>query len=89
MAKYMLKLPSMGESVTEATITGWLKDVGDSIDIDEPLVEVATDKVDNELPSEVSGVLTKRLFEKDSVAQRLGHGGEQQCGMTTHQVPGI
>ncbi len=69
MAQFEVRLPKMGESVTEATITGWLKDVGDSIDIDEPLVEVATDKVDNELPSEVSGVLTKRLFEKDSVAQ--------------------
>ena len=69
MAQFEVRLPKMGESVTEATITGWLKDVGDSIDIDEPLVEVATDKVDNELPSEVSGVVTKRLFEKDSVAQ--------------------
>ena len=69
MAQFEVRLPKMGESVTEATITGWLKDVGDSIDIDEPLVEVATDKVDNELPSEVSGVVTKRLFEKDTVAQ--------------------
>lgn len=59
----------MGESVTEATITNWLKNVGDTVAMDEPLVEVATDKVDNELPSEAEGVLVKRLFEKDQVAQ--------------------
>ena len=59
----------MGESVTEATITSWLKEVGEKIEVDEPLVEVATDKVDNELPSEFSGVLVKKLFEKDTVAQ--------------------
>lgn len=59
----------MGESVTEATITNWLKEVGDTIEMDEPLVEVATDKVDNELPSEAEGVLVKQLFQKDEVAQ--------------------
>lgn len=59
----------MGESVTEATITNWLKNIGDSVEMDEPLVEVATDKVDNELPSEAQGVLIKRFFEKDQVAQ--------------------
>lgn len=59
----------MGESVTEATITNWLKQVGDSVALDEPLVEVATDKVDNELPSEASGILIKQLFEKDQVAK--------------------
>ncbi len=69
MAQIEIRLPKMGESVTEATITNWLKNVGDSVEIDEPLVEVATDKVDNELPSEAGGVLVKRLFEKDQVAQ--------------------
>lgn len=59
----------MGESVTEATITNWLKNVGDKVELDEPLVEVATDKVDNELPSEAEGTLVKILFEKDQVAQ--------------------
>jgi 2-oxoglutarate dehydrogenase E2 component (dihydrolipoamide succinyltransferase) len=59
----------MGESVTEATITNWLKEVGDSVEMDEPLVEVATDKVDNELPSEAEGVLVKKLFEVDDVVQ--------------------
>lgn len=69
MAQIEIRLPKMGESVTEATITNWLKNVGDTIDMDEPLVEVATDKVDNELPSEAAGVLVKQLFQKDEVAQ--------------------
>jgi 2-oxoglutarate dehydrogenase E2 component (dihydrolipoamide succinyltransferase) len=69
MAEIEIRLPKMGESVTEATITNWLKNVGDSVKMDEPLVEVATDKVDNELPSEGAGVLIKILFEKDQVAQ--------------------
>jgi len=69
MAEIEIRLPKMGESVTEATITNWLKNIGDNVNLDEPLVEVATDKVDNELPSEASGILIKRLFEKDQVAQ--------------------
>jgi 2-oxoglutarate dehydrogenase E2 component (dihydrolipoamide succinyltransferase) len=69
MAEIEIRLPKMGESVTEATITNWLKNIGYQVNLDEPLVEVATDKVDNELPSEASGVLVKRLFEKDQVAQ--------------------
>ena len=69
MAEIEIRLPKMGESVTEATITNWLKNVGDTVDMDEPLVEVATDKVDNELPSEAQGVLVKQLFQKDEVAQ--------------------
>ena len=69
MAEIEIRLPKMGESVTEATITNWLKNPGDIIAMDEPLVEVATDKVDNELPSEAEGVLIKQLFQKDEVAQ--------------------
>ena len=69
MAEIEIRLPKMGESVTEATITNWLKVPGDKIALDEALVEVATDKVDNELPSEVAGTLVKCLFEKDQVAQ--------------------
>lgn len=69
MAQIEIRLPKMGESVTEATITNWLKNIGDSVAMDEPLVEVATDKVDNELPSEAAGVLVQRFFEKDQVAQ--------------------
>lgn len=69
MAQVEIRLPKMGESVTEATITNWLKSVGDNVSMDEPLVEVATDKVDNELPSEAAGTLIKIFFEKDQVAQ--------------------
>ncbi|MDH4471360.1 MAG: dihydrolipoamide acetyltransferase family protein [Fluviicola sp.] len=69
MAQIEIRLPKMGESVTEATITNWLKNIGDSVALDEPLVEVATDKVDNELPSEAAGVLVQQLFAKDQVAQ--------------------
>ena len=69
MAQIEIRLPKMGESVTEATITNWLKNVGDAIEMDEPLVEVATDKVDNELPSEAEGILVKQLFATDEVAQ--------------------
>lgn len=69
MAQIEIRLPKMGESVTEAVITNWLKEVGDTVEMDEPLVEVATDKVDNELPSEAAGVLVKRLFEKDATVQ--------------------
>jgi 2-oxoglutarate dehydrogenase E2 component (dihydrolipoamide succinyltransferase) len=69
MAEIEIRLPKMGESVTEATITNWLKNPGENVSLDEPLVEVATDKVDNELPSEAEGVLVKQLFGKDQVAQ--------------------
>ena len=69
MSQIEIRLPKMGESVTEATITNWLKNVGDTVEMDEPLVEVATDKVDNELPSEAEGTLVKILFEENDVAQ--------------------
>ncbi len=67
MAKFELKLPKMGESVAEATITSWLKEVGDTVELDEAIVEIATDKVDSEVPSEVEGTLVEILFEKDAI----------------------
>ncbi|RRO18533.1 dihydrolipoamide acetyltransferase family protein [Flavobacteriaceae bacterium 14752] len=67
MAKIELKLPKMGESVAEATLTSWLKDIGDSIEADEPVLEIATDKVDSEVPSEVDGKLIEKRFEVDDV----------------------
>ncbi|WGK65098.1 dihydrolipoamide acetyltransferase family protein [Croceiramulus getboli] len=67
MAKFELKLPKMGESVAEATLTSWLKEVGDTIEMDEPVLEIATDKVDSEVPSEVDGVLVEKLFDVDDV----------------------
>ena len=69
MAKFELKLPKMGESVAEATLTSWLKEVGDTIEEDEAVLEIATDKVDSEVPSEVTGVLVEKLFEVDDVVQ--------------------
>ncbi|MGO4818076.1 dihydrolipoamide acetyltransferase family protein [Flavobacterium sp. W22_SRS_FP1] len=69
MARFELKLPKMGESVAEATITNWLKVVGDKIEADEAVLEIATDKVDSEVPSEVSGVLVEQLFGKDDLVQ--------------------
>jgi len=67
MGRYYLKLPKMGESIAEATLTSWLKNVGDKVDIDEPIVEIATDKVDSDVPSEYKGVLVKRNFEVDQI----------------------
>lgn len=69
MARFELKLPKMGESVAEATITNWLKEVGDKIEADEAVLEIATDKVDSEVPSEVTGVLVEKLFGKDDLVQ--------------------
>ena len=69
MARFELKLPKMGESVAEATITNWLKEVGDRIEADEAVLEIATDKVDSEVPSEVSGILVEQLFGKDDLVQ--------------------
>ena len=69
MAKFELKLPKMGESVAEATITSWLKEVGETIEADEAVLEIATDKVDSEVPSEVTGVLVEKLFNVDDVVQ--------------------
>jgi 2-oxoglutarate dehydrogenase E2 component (dihydrolipoamide succinyltransferase) len=69
MAKFELKLPKMGESVAEATITSWLKEVGDTIELDEAVLEIATDKVDSEVPSEVDGVLIEKFFNVDDIVQ--------------------
>ncbi|HBK84098.1 MAG TPA: diapophytoene dehydrogenase, partial [Flavobacterium sp.] len=69
MVKFELKLPKMGESVAEATITNWLKKVGDSVEIDEPVLEIATDKVDSEVLSEVSGVISEILFNTNDLVK--------------------
>ena len=69
MAELKVELPKMGESVAEATITTWLKSVGDQIEEDEPIVEIATDKVDSEVPSPCSGVLKEALFNEGDVVQ--------------------
>ncbi|WP_027020858.1 2-oxoglutarate dehydrogenase, E2 component, dihydrolipoamide succinyltransferase [Corynebacterium sputi] len=78
-----IEMPELGESVTEGTITTWLKEVGDSVEVDEPLLEVSTDKVDTEIPSPVAGVLTKILAEVDDTVEvgaaiaEIGDEGEE------------
>ena len=69
MTKYNLTLPKMGESVDEATIVNWLKNIGDKIDMDDFVVEVATDKVDSEVPSDISGILIEKCFEINDVVK--------------------
>ena len=69
MGKRELKMPKMGESVAEATIISWQKKVGDKIEVDETVVEIATDKVDSEIPSEVNGTIKEILFDVDDVVK--------------------
>ena len=69
MAEYKLLLPAMGESVDEATVTQWLKNEGDVIAADDAVVEIATDKVDSEVPSEISGKLLQKLVEENQVVR--------------------
>ncbi len=69
MSKFKLLLPKMGESVEEATIINWLKNIGDKINVDDLVVEIATDKVDSEVPSEVSGTLIEKLCKVNDVVK--------------------
>ncbi|MFP3712551.1 2-oxoglutarate dehydrogenase, E2 component, dihydrolipoamide succinyltransferase [Puerhibacterium sp. TATVAM-FAB25] len=64
-----VQLPALGESVTEGTVTRWLKQVGDTVEVDEPLLEVSTDKVDTEIPSPIAGVLEQILVEEDDTVE--------------------
>ncbi|WP_422350575.1 dihydrolipoamide acetyltransferase family protein [Flagellimonas sp.] len=82
MSKFELRLPQMGESVAEATLTTWLKEVGDTIEMDEAIFEIATDKVDSEVPSEVEGVLLEKRFNVDDVIKV----GEVVAVIQTDQV---
>ncbi len=67
MARIEIVMPKMGESIVEATVLKWLKNVGDSVAVDEPIMEIATDKVDSEVPSQVEGKLTDRRFREGDV----------------------
>jgi pyruvate dehydrogenase E2 component (dihydrolipoamide acetyltransferase) len=83
-----VKMPELGESVTEGTVTRWLKNVGDSVEVDEPLVEVSTDKVDTEIPSPVAGTLLSITAEEDdtvAVGGKLAKIGE--AGAATAEEP--
>ncbi|KTR14768.1 hypothetical protein NS330_11620 [Curtobacterium citreum] len=64
-----VNLPALGESVTEGTVTRWLKNVGDRVEVDEPLLEVSTDKVDTEIPSPVAGVVEEILVQEDETVE--------------------
>src|SRR5688572_10656258 len=69
MAQVQVVMPKMGESVTVATILKWLKNVGDKVKADESVLEIATDKVDSEIPSPADGIITQRMFEEGQVVQ--------------------
>jgi 2-oxoglutarate dehydrogenase E2 component (dihydrolipoamide succinyltransferase) len=84
MAHYKLLLPAMGESVGEATVTQWLKNEGDFIELDEAVVEIATDKVDSEVPSEFSGTLLKKLVDENQIVQV---GGAIAIIETNDEIP--
>ena len=80
-----VQMPALGESVTEGTVTRWLKQEGDTVEVDEPLLEVSTDKVDTEIPAPVSGVLTKIIAAEDDVVEvggdlaLIGEAGESSA----------
>nr|BFF13897.1 hypothetical protein GCM10025699_52000 [Microbacterium flavescens] len=81
-----VNLPALGESVTEGTVTRWLKNVGDRVEVDEPLLEVSTDKVDTEIPSPVAGVIEEILVPEDETVEvgtalvRIGDGSSSDSG---------
>ncbi|WP_115686462.1 2-oxoglutarate dehydrogenase, E2 component, dihydrolipoamide succinyltransferase [Corynebacterium senegalense] len=88
-----VEMPELGESVTEGTITTWLKSVGDMVEVDEPLLEVSTDKVDTEIPSPVEGTILEILAEEDDtvdvgqVIARIGDAAAASSGSTTEDAP--
>src|SRR3954451_22661821 len=78
-----VNLPALGESVTEGTVTRWLKQVGDRVEVDEPLLEVSTDKVDTEIPSPVAGTLLEITAAEDEtidVGAQLAVIGDAAAG---------
>src|SRR5690625_536553 len=95
-----VNMPALGESVTEGTVTRWLKEVGETVEVDEPLLEVATDKVDTEIPSPVAGVLEEILVQEDETVEvgaelaRIGDGSgaagapaEEQAAPVAESAP--
>ena len=69
MARYQLLLPKMGESVAEATVIKWVKNPGDKVNADDAVMEIATDKVDSDVPSPVTGKLVEQLYKENDVVQ--------------------
>ncbi|MFM2213627.1 MAG: hypothetical protein RL427_890 [Bacteroidota bacterium] len=92
MAITEFKMPKMGESISEATIISWLKNVGDYVAAEETLLEVATDKVDSDVPSPVSGVITEIRFQKDAIVEvgtvlaLIDSEGKQEAGNKKQEV---
>jgi pyruvate dehydrogenase E2 component (dihydrolipoamide acetyltransferase) len=90
---FSVQMPALGESVTEGTVTRWLKQEGDTVELDEPLVEVSTDKVDTEIPSPAAGVLTKIIAQEDDTVEVggelaiIGDSAEGDGGQLTAQAP--
>src|SRR5699024_1522609 len=88
-----VEMPELGESVTEGTITQWLKSVGDTVEVDEPLLEVSTDKVDTEIPSPVAGTLVEILADEDRSEERrvgkerIGDGNAQPAESEKKEEP--
>lgn len=88
-----VNLPALGESVTEGTVTRWLKQVGDRVEVDEPLLEVSTDKVDTEIPSPVAGVIEEILVAEDETAEvgaplvRIGDGSGNGAAAPAEEAP--
>ncbi|MGA9870411.1 MAG: 2-oxoglutarate dehydrogenase, E2 component, dihydrolipoamide succinyltransferase [Rhodococcus sp. (in: high G+C Gram-positive bacteria)] len=85
---FSVQMPALGESVTEGTVTRWLKQEGDTVEVDEPLLEVSTDKVDTEIPSPAAGVLTKIVAQEDDTVEigaelaQIGDAGEESAPST-------
>ncbi|WP_016693863.1 biotin/lipoyl-containing protein, partial [Rhodococcus rhodochrous] len=83
---FSVQMPALGESVTEGTVTRWLKQEGDTVEVDEPLLEVSTDKVDTEIPSPAAGVLVKIVAQEDDTVEIggelavIGDAGEEAGG---------
>ncbi|MGB3334056.1 MAG: biotin/lipoyl-containing protein, partial [Mycobacterium sp.] len=90
---FSVQMPALGESVTEGTVTRWLKQEGDTVEVDEPLLEVSTDKVDTEIPSPVSGVLTKIIAGEDTTVEvggelaLIGEAGESASAPAAPAAP--
>src|SRR6201999_2968964 len=85
-----VKMPALGESVTEGTVTRWLKQEGDSVEVDEPLLEVSTDKVDTEIPSPAAGILQRIVVSEDEpveVGAELAVIGDNADGGSNNGAP--
>ena len=88
-----VQMPALGESVTEGTVTRWLKQVGDTVEVDEPLLEVSTDKVDTEIPSPFAGTLQEILVEEDETVEvgadlaRIGDGAAPEAAAPSEPEP--